>query len=149
MSCFNHSVLSALYDGLSSSTTTTTTISFLDVPRINLYSLADIFSAYSKWQETELQTWLSDHSIPYRKNADKKELENLVKDSWQAKVVTPYNSWDVNQLQSYLKSKGHQVQKGTEKNKESLVAQVKTYWTETEDQASDSYNSVKDWIFDS
>lgn len=40
------------------------------------------------------------------------------------------------------------MKKGTEQNKDSLLASVKAYWHETEDQANNAYNSVKDWIFD-
>lgn len=91
---------------------------------------------------------MSDHDIPYPKPADRKDLENLVKDNWDQKVSRPYNSWDVDQMQQYLTSKGYEVKKGTEKNKDSLIDQIKSTWFETEEQASDSYNSVKDWIFD-
>ncbi|KAK4991093.1 hypothetical protein LTR50_002023 [Elasticomyces elasticus] len=106
-------------------------------------------AAYNKWHETELERWLSDHDIPYPAPADRKDLENLVKQNWDAKVVSPYNNWDTNQLQSYLSSKGHDVKKSGEKNKDSLVGQVKAMWTDTADSTSDSYSSVKDWIFDS
>ena len=105
-------------------------------------------AAYNKWHETELERWLSDHNVPYPTPADRKDLENLVKSNWQSKVSTPYADWEPSQLQSYLKAKGHEVKKGTESNKNSLVSQVKTYWHESADAASDSYNSVKDWIFD-
>jgi len=77
------------------------------------------------------------------------DLENLVKDNWNAAVVEPYNSWDTKQLQSYLTLKGQQATKGTEKNKDKLVDQVKASWTETEDSASSAYASVRDWVFDS
>lgn len=106
-------------------------------------------TAYNKWHETELERWLSDHSVPYPTPSDRKELENLVKDNWNSYVITPYNNWDTKQLTSYLTSKGYQAKKGTEKNKDSLVQQVKGYWTETEEQASDSYSSVSNWILDS
>ncbi|KAK0662403.1 Stress response protein ish1 [Lasiodiplodia hormozganensis] len=105
-------------------------------------------AAYNKWHETELERWLSDHDIPYPTPADRKDLENLVKDNWNAKVAQPYNSWDTQQLQSYLTSKGHEAKKGAEQDKDSLVASVKAYWYETEDQATSAYNNVKDWIFD-
>lgn len=65
---------------------------------------------YNKWHETELERWLSDHDIPYPTPADRKDLEILVKDNWQSKVVD-------------------------------TAAQVGG-------QASDNYDSVKDWIFD-
>jgi hypothetical protein len=46
-------------------------------------------TAYNKWHETELERWLSDNDVPYPSPADRKDLESLVKDNWQAKVVTP------------------------------------------------------------
>jgi uncharacterized membrane protein YheB (UPF0754 family) len=75
-------------------------------------------------------------------------LENLIKENWNDKVVTPYNSWDTNQLQKYITSKGQQVQKGTEKNKKSLIEQVTATWTETEEKIAESYANTRDWIFD-
>ena len=51
-------------------------------------------------------------------------------------------------MQQYLSSQGYEVKKTAEKNKDSLLSQIKSSWYETEEQASDSYNSVKDWIFD-
>lgn len=106
-------------------------------------------AAYNKWHETELERWLSDHDVPYPTPADRKDLVDLVKSHWEDKVATPYNTWDTNQLQSYLSSQGEQVKKGAEKNKDGLLAQVKAKWHETAEQASDSYGSVQDWIFDS
>jgi len=105
-------------------------------------------AVYNKWHQTELERWLSDHNIPYPTPADRKDLENLVKDNWQSNVVAPYQNWNTQQLTSYLQSQGQAVKKGTEKNKDSLVAQVKSSWYETEDQAEDAYSNVKDWIFD-
>ncbi|MCJ1317122.1 hypothetical protein MMC15_002444 [Xylographa vitiligo] len=103
--------------------------------------------AYNKWHETELERWLSDHNVPYPAPADRKDLEDLVKKNWDTKVATPYSEWEAPQLQAYLKSKGKVVQKGTETNKEKLVSQVKSSWTDSSDSASDSYHSMKDWIF--
>ena len=73
---------------------------------------------------------------------------NLVKDNWNDYVVYPYNNWDVKQLQSYLATKGQQTKDSSKQTKDSLVAQVKQSWYETEDQATDAYGSVKDWVFD-
>lgn len=95
-----------------------------------------------------MERWLSDHNVPYPTPADRKNLENLVKANWNSKVASPYQDWDSKQLNSYLKSKGVEVKKGSEKNKDSLVTQVKRYWQESASQASASYGSVKDWIFD-
>lgn len=86
--------------------------------------------------------------MPYPTPADRKDLENLVKSNWRSKTSSPYSDWEPAQLQSYLKSKGHEIKKGTESNKDSLVVQVKSYWTESTDSASDAYKSIKDWIFD-
>lgn len=104
---------------------------------------------YNKWHETELERWLSDHSVPYPTPADRKDLENLVKDNWQSKVAQPYNDWDTKQLNSFLQQKGVEVKESAAANKDGLVAQVKNAWYETEDKADDAWLSVKDWIFDS
>ncbi|PNS15829.1 Protein SIP5 [Sphaceloma murrayae] len=106
-------------------------------------------AAYNKWHENELERWLSDHDVAYPTPADRKDLVDLVNKNWEENVARPYNSWDTNQLQKYLSSQGKQVQKGAEKNKDSLVSQVKSSWTETTDQASNAFSSVQDWIFDS
>jgi len=103
--------------------------------------------AYNKWHETELERWLSDHNVPYPTPADRKDLENLVKNNWDSNVATPYHEWDTPQLNAYLKSKGHQVKKGSEANKAGLISQVKSTWTDTSESAHESYGSIKDWIF--
>lgn len=105
-------------------------------------------AVYNKWHETELERWLSDHNVPYPTPADRKDLENLVKSNWDAKLGKPYADWEPAQLQSYLKAKGTDVKKGTESNKQTLVSQVQGLWHESADTASNSYKSVKDWIFD-
>ena len=71
-----------------------------------------------------------------------------MKSNWNSKVATPYTEWDTPQLQSYLKSKGADTKKAADTNKNSLVSSVKSYWTDSADTASDSYHSVKDWVFD-
>ncbi|KAF8858075.1 meiotic sister chromatid recombination protein-like protein Ish1/Msc1 [Acephala macrosclerotiorum] len=106
-------------------------------------------SVYNKWHETELERWLSDHNIPYPTPADRKDLENLVKDNWQSKVAQPYNDWETPQLNSFLQQKGVEVKESAAANKGGLVSQVKSAWYETEDKAEDAWGSVKDWIFDS
>ena len=111
--------------------------------RLILFSLA-----YNKWHETELERWLSDNNVPYPTPADRKDLENLVKKNWNDKIGTPYKEWETPQLQSYLKSKGAESKKAADSNKNSLINSVKNYWTDGADSATDSYHSVKDWIFD-
>lgn len=91
---------------------------------------------------------MSDHDIPYPTPADRKDLENKVKANWQSAVESPYASWDTPRLQKYLSDRGQEVKKGTEKNKDSLVSQVKSSWAQTEGSASNAYNDVSSWIFD-
>ena len=105
-------------------------------------------TAYNRWHETELERWLSDHNIPYPTPADRKDLENLIKDNWQTKITQPYNDWDTAQLQNYLSNKGYETKKGIEDSKDSLINQVKQNWYEAEDKAEDAWSNVKDWIFD-
>lgn len=106
-------------------------------------------SAYNKWHETELERWLNDHNIPYPKPADRKDLEKIVQDNWQTKVVESYNDWDAPQLQSYLSDTGKQLDKKQKDNKNWLVENVKNGWHETEKTAETAYGSVREWIFDS
>jgi len=106
-------------------------------------------TAYNKWHETELERWLADNNVPYPTPADRKDLEDLIKTNWNDKVVSPYNSWDANQASKYLKARGEDVKKGAEKNKDSLIAQIKSSWTDTEEKANEAYSSTRDWIFDS
>lgn len=73
----------------------------------------------------------------------------MVKNNWEDYVVKPYNKWDAPQLSSYLSSRGKEIKKGTEKNKDGLLSQVQGAWHETEQSASDAYTNVQDWIFDS
>ncbi|KAL7274512.1 hypothetical protein RUND412_002594 [Rhizina undulata] len=104
-------------------------------------------NAYNKWHQTDLERWLSDHGIPYVTPADRKDLERIVSENWQVKVIAPYQEWDLPQLQNYLSEKGHEVKKGHE-DKDSLVRNVKKYWYETEAAAEEALGNVKSWIFD-
>lgn len=112
-------------------------------------SLLTRSAAYNKWHETELERWLSDHDVPYPTPADRKDLEKLVQKNWESHVVTPYNSWDAAQLDSYLKQKGVETKDSAQASRDSLVSQVKGYWYETEDKAQTAWTNVKDWILDS
>ncbi|CVL01461.1 probable brefeldin A resistance protein [Fusarium mangiferae] len=103
---------------------------------------------YNKWHETELERWLSDHDVPYPTPADRKDLESLIEKNWENYVVTPYNSWDTNQLSSYLQSKGKEAKNEAAASKDSLLSQVKASWYETEDNAQSAWLNVKDWILD-
>lgn len=106
-------------------------------------------AVYNNWHETELERWLADNNVPYPTPADRKDLENLVKNNWESKVATPYKEWNNVQLSSYLKQKGVETKEAAAENKDGLINQVKSYWYESEDKAEDAWGSVKDWIFDS
>ena len=105
-------------------------------------------TVYNAWHQTELERWLSDHNVPYPTPADRKDLQNLVKTNWNQKVGQPYNDWSPSQLQSYLKTKGVEASSATGGEKKALTSQVKGYWTESLDSASNAYGGVKDWVFD-
>jgi len=105
-------------------------------------------AAYNKWHQTELERWLSDHGVPYSTPADRKELEKLVKNNWDANVVEPYSAWDTEKLTSYLKQKGIETKESAQQSRDSLLAQVKGSWYETEDNAQKGWVNVKDWILD-
>ncbi|KAJ2902679.1 hypothetical protein MKZ38_000264 [Zalerion maritima] len=104
--------------------------------------------AYNKWHETELERWLADNDVPYPTPADRKELENIVGKNWNKYAVKPYEEWDPEQLNAYLTLKGMEVKENAETSKDSLIAQVKDSWYESEDHAQEAWTSVKDWILD-
>lgn len=72
----------------------------------------------------------------------------MIEKNWENYVLTPYNSWDTNQLSSYLQSKGKQAKNEAAASKDSLVSQVKANWYETEGNAQSAWLNVKDWILD-
>lgn len=105
-------------------------------------------AAYNKWHETELERWLSDRDIPYPTPADRKDLEDLIEKNWNDYVVSPYSSWDTEQLNAYLTAKGKEKRDEAAATKDSLLSQVKANWYETEENAQSGWISVKDWILD-
>ena len=72
----------------------------------------------------------------------------MVKSNWNEKVVYPYNEWEPSQLQAYLRSKGSENADSAAANKDSLVKQVKSSWSESTDSVSNAYSNVRDWMFD-
>ncbi|RFU74324.1 stress response ish1 [Trichoderma arundinaceum] len=105
-------------------------------------------TVYNKWHETELERWLSDQNIPYPTPADRKDLEDLVSKHWRDYVVEPYNKWDTSQLSAYLQARGNDAVQDAQKNKDSLLSQVKSNWYETEETANKAWVNAKDWILD-
>lgn len=105
-------------------------------------------AVYNKWHETELERWLSDHSVPYPSPSDRKDLESLVEKNWNDYVIQPYSSWDTAELSAYLQAKGKQAEAEAEATKDNLVSQVRSNWYETEENAQVAWGSVRDWILD-
>ena len=85
--------------------------------------------------------------MPYPTPADRKDLSDLVSKNWENTVARPYSSWGNNQLSNYLTSTGKEVKKGTEKNTESLIAQVQNAWHESAEQANEAYGNSANWLF--
>lgn len=106
-------------------------------------------AAYNKWHQTELERWLSDHNIPYPAASDRKDLQDIVEKNWDNHVVAPYHDWDAERLQTFLQSKGQEIERDAKANKDTLLNRVKSTWYETEDNAQNAWSNVKDWIFDS
>ncbi|QSS64714.1 stress response protein ish1, conidia-enriched transcript [Histoplasma capsulatum] len=82
-------------------------------------------AVYNRWHETELERWLSDHDIPYPTPADRKDLEELVKNNWESRVQIPihhtaehvadylgdakewiFDTWSDSQLKTFLDKHG-------------------------------------------
>ncbi|KAK3390816.1 hypothetical protein B0H63DRAFT_557713 [Podospora didyma] len=103
---------------------------------------------YSKWHETELERWLSDHDVAYPSAADRAQLEKLVQKNWDTYVVSPYQSWDAAKLNEYLKQKGIETKDSAASSKDALVSQVQGIWYESEDKAQTAWTRVRDWILD-
>lgn len=75
-------------------------------------------------------------------------MEGLVEKNWNDFVVEPYKKWDTAQLSSFIHAKSKEASIEADETKDSLVAQVKANWYETDDNARQAWASVKDWIFD-
>ncbi|KAF3924952.1 hypothetical protein ABW21_db0209550 [Orbilia brochopaga] len=103
---------------------------------------------YNKWHETELERWLSDHNVPYPTPADRKDLENLVKENWERNIIAPYERWDTQQQVDWLKQKGVELQDKEAQDADALKKHVQKKWYETESSAEEGYGDVKSWIFD-
>ncbi len=95
-----------------------------------------------------MDRWLDDHDIQHPSPAERVDLEKLVQDNWQSKVVSPYSDWDTTQLHAYLSERGQEAAATAGATKESLLEKVKSYWYDNEENAEDAYENVKNWIFD-
>jgi hypothetical protein len=127
-------------------------------------------TAYNKWHETELERWLSDHDVPYPTPADRKDLENLVKQNWQAKVVDPvsstgkqasdktsdhygsvkdwiFDSWTESSLKAFLDH--HNVPAPQPRNRDSLLAAARQNYDSIAKKANEYAHYPGDWLYSS
>ncbi|KAJ9629078.1 hypothetical protein H2204_009018 [Knufia peltigerae] len=121
-------------------------------------------TVYNKWHETELERWLSDHDIPYPTPADRKDLENLVKENWQAKVVEPvvatgdkandhygsvkdwiFDSWSESSLKSFLDH--HGIPAPQPRTRDSLLATARHNYEAVAKKAGQYYHYPGDWLY--
>jgi len=121
-------------------------------------------AAYNKWHETELERWLSDHDIPYPTPADRKDLENLVKDNWQDKVVDPisatgetvddhyagvknwiFDSWTESSLKSFLDH--HNIPAPQPRTRDKLLTTARQNYDATAKKAGEYSQYPGDWLY--
>ncbi|RMD39253.1 hypothetical protein DV735_g5873, partial [Chaetothyriales sp. CBS 134920] len=123
-------------------------------------------TAYNKWHQTELERWLSDHDIPYPQAADRKELENLIKDHWQTQVAEPvqaasekvsgdladakewiFDSWTESQLKAFLDH--HNIPPSQPPAYEKLVTQARQNYDAIAKKAGEYASYPGDWLWQS
>ncbi|ETI25535.1 hypothetical protein G647_02308 [Cladophialophora carrionii CBS 160.54] len=121
-------------------------------------------AAYNKWHETELERWLSDHDVPYPTPADRKDLENLVKENWQAKVVDPataandkttdhyhsvkdwiFDSWTESSLKSFLDH--HNIPHPQPRTRDSLLTTARQNYDSVAKQLGEYASYPGDWLY--
>lgn len=123
-------------------------------------------AAYNKWHETELERWLSDHDIPYPTPADRKDLENLVKDNWQVNVVDPisatgqkvedhyggvknwiFDSWTDSSLKAFLDH--HNIPAPQPRNRDKLLTSARQNYDSVAKKAGEYAAYPGDWLYQS
>jgi hypothetical protein len=121
-------------------------------------------AVYNKWHETELERWLSDHDVPYPTPADRKDLENLVKDNWQSKIVDPlsssgqqatdnygsvkdwiFDSWTESSLKSFLDH--HGIPAPQPRTRDSYLTAVRQNYESAAKKAGEYASYPGDWLY--
>ncbi|EHY53547.1 hypothetical protein HRR83_003753 [Exophiala dermatitidis] len=121
-------------------------------------------AAYNKWHETELERWLSDHDVPYPSPADRKDLENLVKENWQAKVVQPvstagdktadhygsvkdwiFDSWSESSLKAFLDY--HKIPAPQPRTRDSLLTTARQNYDTLAKKLGEYASYPGDWLY--
>lgn len=123
-------------------------------------------AAYNKWHETELERWLSDNDIPYPTPADRKDLELLIKNNWQAKVVDPiaatgdkasdhyagvkdwiFDSWTESSLKSFLDH--NNIPAPQPRNRDSLLTAARSNYESIAKKLGEYSQYPGDWLYQS
>jgi len=102
---------------------------------------------YNAWHKTELEKWLDDHDIPYPAAADRKDLADAVAKNWEKVSTAAYETWDHNRLRTWLEHRG--IKSDATAKKDYLIIQVKSNWYGAIAEPESSWETAKDWIFDS
>ncbi|KIV97009.1 hypothetical protein PV10_00818 [Exophiala mesophila] len=121
-------------------------------------------AVYNKWHETELERWLSDHDIPYPTPADRKDLENLVKDNWQTYVVDTaaqvgnqasenygsvkdwiFDSWTESSLKSFLDH--HNIPAPEPRTRDSLLTSARQNYDSIAKSVGEYAAYPGDWLY--
>ena len=113
----------------------------------NYSSRANCVSVYNAWHKTELEKWLDDHDIPYPAAADRKDLADAVAKNWDKVSATAYETWDDNRLRTWLEQRA--IEFDATAKKDFLIDHVKSNWYGAKTNVESSWETVKDWIFDS
>ncbi|KAK5102578.1 hypothetical protein LTR70_000436 [Exophiala xenobiotica] len=122
--------------------------------------------AYNKWHETELERWLSDHDIPHPKAADRKDLEQLVNDNWQANVVDPisatgqkvddhygsvkswiFDSWTESGLKAFLDH--HGIPNPNPRSRDTLLQAARQNYDSVAKKTGEYSQYPGDWLYQS
>ncbi|KIX03084.1 uncharacterized protein Z518_06634 [Rhinocladiella mackenziei CBS 650.93] len=123
-----------------------------------------LFQVYNKWHETELERWLSDHDIPYPTPADRKDLENLVRENWQAKAVDPvaaagdkanenygsvkdwiFDSWTESSLKAFLDH--HNIPPPQPRTRDSLLTTARQNYDAIAKKLGEYASYPGDWLY--
>ncbi|EPS29773.1 hypothetical protein POX_b03205 [Penicillium oxalicum] len=122
-------------------------------------------AVYNKWHETELERWLSDHDIPYPTPADRRDLEQLVKSNWQARVQKPlgnavdrvseevheakewiFDSWTESQLKSFLDR--HGIPAPQPRKRDALVKAARENYETIAKKVGETAAYPGDWLYE-
>ncbi|KAF7712343.1 Uncharacterized protein PECH_006824 [Penicillium ucsense] len=122
-------------------------------------------AVYNKWHETELERWLSDHDIPYPTPADRRDLENLVKSNWEARVQKPlgnavdrvseevhdakewvFDTWTESQLKSFLDR--HGIPAPQPRHRDSLIKAARENYESIAKKTGETAAYPGNWLYE-